>query len=170
MLTTTTDSTSRTAKRLVTAFVGGLVLAAAPLGMAVASPGSPPSTLHSSFDPTGTVFVCAGGDLTFLPGGTADQVIHNSVDSNGVIHITGTVTLHNVTASDADGNVYPITGATWFGAKGTQDQTYLAHDTDHFVVHNAAGGVYAKVQVTDHFSLNGPVFTLDFGSCEAPQG
>jgi len=48
-----------------------------------------------------------------------------------------------VTASDAAGNVYPVTGATWFGAQGSQAETYL--------------------------SLSGRLFNFDFGICEAPQ-
>jgi len=34
---------------------------------------------------------------------------------------------------------------------------------------NASGGVYAKVQYVDHFTLNGKTFTFDIGGCEEPQ-
>jgi len=44
----------------------------------------------------------------------------------------------------------------------------VSTETDHFVIRNTTGGVYAKVQVVMHFSPNGNYFAFDRGSCEAP--
>ncbi|MGI8868320.1 MAG: hypothetical protein ACR2F6_05585 [Mycobacteriales bacterium] len=156
-----------TARRVATlaAATGGAIALASP---AIASS---QTTTHDSFDPSGAVFSCTGGDLTVQSGGTVDQVMHFGQDKTGVFHYTGTITVHNITATDAAGNLYRIVGATWFGGKATSDgQNLIATDTDHFVIHNASGGVYAKVQVVDHFNANGNSFTFNFGACAAPQG
>lgn len=130
-----------------------------------------PCTSHSSFDPTGAVFTCQSGDLT-VTGGTVDMVEHTNIDAQGVFHFTGTITPHDVTLVDAAGSTYTLSGASWFGGKGTEQQTVVEHDTDHFVLHDPSGGVFGKVQLVDHFNvsqsgING--FTFDKGSCETPQ-
>jgi hypothetical protein len=149
-----------------TAAVGAaLALLASPAGAATPTQ----ETTHASFDPTGAVFTCLKGDIT-VTGGTVDQVMHFGQDHRGVFHYTGTITVHNVTATDAAGNQYRISGASWFGGKAlSETQPLVATETDHFVIRNVTGGVYAKVQVVDHFSLNGKTFRLDIGGCEEPQ-
>lgn len=152
------------AAALTSATFGVSVLAATPSFAASQTQ----STTHDSFDPTGAVFTCNGGDIT-VTGGSADQVMHFGPDSAGVFHYTGTLTVHNITATDEAGNQYTITGADWFGGKGTEDQQLVETDTSHFVIHNATGGVYDTVSIVDHFTTNGSSFSLSFGGCQPPQ-
>ncbi|GAA2165424.1 hypothetical protein FHX52_3904 [Humibacillus xanthopallidus] len=126
-------------------------------------------TIHQTQDVTGQVFTCAGGDLT-IDSGMISMVQHDSVDGQGIFHITATVTPKDVVLSDAAGNTYSISGAQWFGGKAlSEEEPILFTDTEHFVIHDAAGGVYAKVQAVSHFSVDGASFTFDKGSCETPQ-
>lgn len=149
-----------------------LVAAALSTGLLAASPAyatpATQQTTHQSIDPTGAVFTCGSNDLTVNPGGTVEQIMHTGVDNTGVFHYTGTLTVHDVTARDADANQYTITGSSWFGGKGTEDQQQIETDTTHFAIHNADGSVYSKVQIVDHFTVNGNSFTFDIGGCEPP--
>ena len=122
---------------------------------------------HDSFPAAGAVFTCAGGDLT-ATAGTVDEVIQTAVDAQGVVHVTGTITTHGVTLQDTAGSAYTLSGASWFGLKLADNQVAVSTDTTHFVIHNADGGVYAKVQSVEHLSPNGNGFAFDFGTCEAP--
>ena len=127
-------------------------------------------TQHVTQDVTGQVFTCSGGDLT-IDSGSISIVQHENVDGQGIFHITGTVTPQDVVLSDAAGNLYSISGAQWFGGKAVSEDTpILFTDTEHFVIHSASGGVYAKVQAVSHFSQNGASFSFDKGSCQPPQG
>jgi hypothetical protein len=126
-------------------------------------------TIHETQDVSGQVFTCAGGDLT-IDSGMISMVQHDSVDGQGIFHITATVTPQGVVLSDADGNTYSISGAQWFGGKAlSENEPILFTDTEHFVIHGADGGVYAKVQAVSHFSATGASFSFDKGSCETPQ-
>ena len=74
-------------------------------------------------------------------------------------------------APQTDGtNTYTLSGASWFGATAPDPEAMptVSTETDHFVIRNTTGGVYAKVQVVMHFSPNGNYFAFDRGSCEAP--
>jgi hypothetical protein len=151
--------------------VGAGIVGVAAAAVLLASPAlaaSGQQTVRESFDATGAVFTCGQGDIT-VTGGTAYQVMHFGQDARGIFHYTGTITVKGITATDANGNQYFITGAAWFGGKAvSENQNLVATDTSHFVIHNASGGVYGKVQVVDHFSLNGRSFTFDIGGCETP--
>ena len=122
---------------------------------------------HTSFPAAGAVFTCLGGNLT-ATAGTVDQVLATTVDGQGVFHMTGTITTHGVVLQDAAGNTYTLSGASWFGGKGTETDILVETDTADFVIHNSTGGVFAKVQAVEHLSPNGTVKSFDFGSCEAP--
>jgi hypothetical protein len=124
---------------------------------------------HDSFDPTGSVFSCSPTDLT-VTGGTVRESFEGVQDANGVTHFTGTIVPHDVTLTDGT-NTYTLSGATWFGATATDPDAMptVATETDHFVIRNASGGVFAKVQVVMHVSPNGDSFVFDRGACEAPQ-
>lgn len=146
--------------------LGAIGLAA---GAAVAAPALN-DTQHLTEDVTGQVFTCAGGDLT-IDSGSISIVQHENVDGQGIFHITATITPQDVVLSDAAGNRYSISGAQWFGGKAVSEDTpILFTDTEHFVIHSAGGGVYAKVQSVSHFSQNGASFSFDKGSCQPPQG
>lgn len=148
--------------------------AAAAIGLWAAPAGASASstTGHTSFDPRGAVFTCQGGDLT-VTGGTVYEVFHINQDAQGIFHITGTITPRHVTLTDASGNAYTLSGAQWFGFKTTPNNDILvATDTEHFVIHPASGGVYAKVQVMEHLNItpSGKVNLKSFnlGSCQTP--
>ena len=148
--------------------------AAAAIGLWAAPAGASPSstTEHISFDPAGAVFTCQGGDLT-AKGGTVYQVFHTSQDAQGILHFTSTITPRHVTLTDASGNGYTLSGAVWFGGKGTTlDNPLVATSTAHFVIRSASGGVYGKVQAIEHLNItpNGQikVKSLDLGNCQLP--
>src|SRR4051794_12524951 len=125
-------------------------------------------TQHSSYSPVGEVFSCQGGDLT-VQTGTADQVFHTTVDNTGTYHFTGTIVPHGITLTDAQGNLYTLSGAAWIGGSGPNPAAPIVFtDTDHFVIHKASGGVYAKVQLVIHTSPNGSSFSFDRGACLPP--
>lgn len=155
----------RKARRMALAGVvaaGAFALTAAPAHGAATT-----SHEHDTFPAAGGVFTCVGGDLT-ATAGTVDEVIQTAVDAQGVVHVTGTITTHGVTLQDAAGSAYTLSGAAWFGLKLADGQVVVTTDTTHFVIHNADGGVYAKVQSVEHLSPTGKGFSFDFGTCEAP--
>jgi hypothetical protein len=160
-----------TATRIAVAAAG----AATAIGLCAAPAGASPSstTEHTSFDPTGDGFTCQGGDLT-VTGGTVYQVFHTNQDAQGILHFTSTLTPRHVTLTDASGNGYTLSGAIWFGGKGTTpDGLLVATSTAHFVIRSASGGVYGKVQAIEHLNitLGGQikVKSLDLGNCQTPQ-
>ncbi|SRR6266536_5420673 len=118
----------------------------------------------------GDAFHCTPVDLT-ITAGTIDSYVNGVVDAQGVTHVTGTIVPHNVTLTDGT-NTYYISGAGWFGLTGTDPDNgviTLATDTEHFVIRNADGRIYAKVQFVEHLSPNGSYFQFDTGACETPQ-
>jgi hypothetical protein len=141
------------------------------LGFSAGSALAASSTTHSSMDVTGQVFTCGTTDLT-ITGGVLDSVLHFNQDAQGVFHFTGTDVPHNVTLVDSAGNTYTISGADWFGGKGTDPngQPAVATDTTHFVIHNSSGGVFGTVSVVDHIGSDGQMFSHNFGTCQTPQG
>jgi glutamate dehydrogenase/leucine dehydrogenase len=155
--------------------VGTTVLAAAAITLIGVGPAGAQTDhfkVHESIDVAGDVFTCASGDIT-VTGGMISQFVEGTVDAQGIFHITGTIVPHHVTAQDAAGNTYTISGAGWFGLKATGDpenggMPIVATDTEHFVVHSADGAVYAKVQSVEHLSPNGKVISFDFGACQPP--
>jgi len=152
------------------AVAGAGVTAAIGCWVAPAGASATSSTQRTPIDPTGDVFACRGGDLT-VTGGTVNELFHVSQDAQGVFHITGTSTPHNVTLTDASGNTYALSGAGGFGAKGTSETDIMvATNTEHLVIHTASGGVYAKLQAIQHFNITptGQVNmkSFNFGSCQ----
>lgn len=156
---------------LLRKFLIGATGVAVMLGLSAGSALAANSTTHSSMDVTGAVFTCGTTNLT-ITGGVLDSVFHFSVDGQGVFHVTGTDVPHNVTLVDGAGNTYTLSGAAWFGGKGTDPngQPIVATDTEHFVIRNSTGGVFGTVSVVDHIGSNGQMFSHDFGSCQPPQG
>lgn len=125
---------------------------------------------HDSFDPTGSVFSCTPTNLT-VTGGMVNESLEGVQDANGVVHFTGTIVTHGVTLTDGT-NTYTMSGASWFGSTASspdpEDPPTVATETDHFVIRDASGGVYAKVQLVMHLSPNGDSFEFNRGSCIAP--
>lgn len=99
-------------------------------------------------------------------------MFHFSTDQQGISHITGTTVPHNVTLTDTAGNLYTLSGPSWFGGTGTgPNDTVVFGDTEHFVLHSADGGVYGKVQIVAQMSVQSGTmrsFTFDKGNCEPP--
>jgi hypothetical protein len=158
--------------RSITGF-GLLAAASATAAFALAGPAQAQAQTfkdHETFDVTGAVFSCTGGDLT-VTGGTISQTVEGVQDGQGIFHITGTLVPHNVTLTDGT-NSYRLSGADWFGGKSANpdsDVVIVSTDTEHFVIRSASGGVYAKVQIVEHVSQNGKSFSFDRGACETPQ-
>lgn len=156
--------------RPLISLASGAALAAAALA-ATAAPAHAsalPFKEHDSFDATGAVFTCSGGDLT-ATSGTVRESFEGVQDANGSVHFTGTIVPLGVNLTDGT-NSYVLSGASWFGGSGSDpDHPTVTTETDHFVIRYASGGVYAKVQVVLHQSPNGNFFVFDRGSCEEPQ-
>src|SRR5215213_9888771 len=92
---------------LVGLFVGGALVLPVAAGAA---------TTHESFDVTGTVFPCPTHTYT-ITSGAINEVLHESVDASGTTHFTVTDTPDHVNLVDENGDVYALTGATWFGGR-----------------------------------------------------
>ncbi len=158
----------RNRKARLAALVGLVAAGALAVGAGPASAAASTFHLHEVIPAAGGVFTCEGGDLT-VTGGTIDQIIAGTTDSQGIFHITGTVVPHDVTLVDGAGNPYTASGAGWFGGKSAGDEIIVLTDTEFFVIHSADGGVYAKVQAVEHISPNGKVISFNFGTCEPPE-
>ncbi len=150
------------------AAVGALGLSAVAAGSANAAASTDSSRTTSSV--VGDVFACDAplGNLT-VTSGSITMSLNTTIDGQGIFHMTGTIVPHGVTLLGANGATYTISGASWFGGKAVdEDQPLVFTETDHFILHNASGGVAGKVQMVSHTSP-GATFTFDKGSCLPPQ-
>jgi hypothetical protein len=152
--------------RRATKVVAALAFAGTAVGLsAVAASAAPGATSDTSI--IGAQIPC--GPVTYdVTGGTMHSVLQNHVDANGVTHMTGTVSLQNVTASDGtpDGVVYTIVGASWFDVKGTM-QSYTSRSTEEFNVLGPGGRVaYVHAHLT--FNSDGTVTGASLGDCAPP--
>ena len=151
--------------------VFGTLATAGVLALAAGPAAAMSVTEHDSFPAAGSVFACGDTTITAQTG-TVSEVFHENSDAAGMFHFTGTITVHGVTLTDEAGNEYTLSGATWFGGKGSDPEGNLppvvSTETDHFVLHDASGGVYAKVQMVGHVSPNGKSFFFDRGTCTPP--
>lgn len=139
-------------------------------GAPAANAASTSTTTHDSFDPTGTVFACAGGNLT-VTGGAISQIFHLSIDATGIGHISGNLVPHGVTLTDGSHD-YVLSGAGSFMTKqaGPDAPPIVASDVQHFVIRRAdGGGVFATVRVVRHVAPNGRTTSFDRGTCATPQ-
>src|SRR6476660_8695705 len=94
----------------VVAALGATLLAGAPAFASNAG-----TTVHMSIDLVGSGFTLSCGTTVLTPtGGTATLVFHESTDTRGVFHVTGTGTYNGATLQDAAGNSYSLSGANWF--------------------------------------------------------
>ena len=153
-----------TFRRRVAQLVATFALAGTGLGLsAVAASAAPGATGDTSL--VGALIPC--GAVTYnVTGGTMHFVNQSHVDANGVVHMTGTVSLQNVTASDGttDGVVYQVVGASWFDVKGTR-QSFTSRTTEEFNV-IGPGGVVADVHLT--VNPDGTVKGFSPGDCNPP--
>ena len=158
----------RNSARLVT--IAASVVA---LGAGVSAANASAQTFHGkdSFDPTGDVFTCSAGDLT-VTGGIVNETFAGVQDNTGTYHFTDTIVPKGVTLTDG-ANTYYLSGTSWFGQSSDDpsgDTVLVTTTTDHFVIRDATGGVYAKVSVVEHMSPDGGSFVKDSGACEEPAG
>jgi hypothetical protein len=144
----------------------GLVMTAA-LAMGTTSSYAGNSSQHTTSDPTGAVFSCANGDLT-VTGGVVDETSHFAAGGDGILHIIYTITPHEVTAEDARGTSYWITGASHTTALIVGDELRLVTDSSHFVI-RGPDGIYGYVSLVDHYNATSRSFTMTLGDCIAPQ-
>ena len=144
----------------------GSVIAAA-LAMSATPSYAGNSAQHATFDPTGAVFSCATGDLA-VTGGLIDETSHFVSSGDGTLHITYTITPHEVTAEDAHGTPYSITGASHTAALIAGDELRLVTDSSHFVI-RGPDGVYGYVSLVDHYNVTSRSFTMTLGDCTAPE-
>ena len=148
-----------------TAAAGSVITAA--LAMTATPSYAGNSAQHTTFDPTGAVFSCANGDIT-VTGGLVDETSHLATDGDGTHHITYTITPREVTAEDAHGTPYTITGASHTTALIAGDELRLVTDSSHFVI-RGPDGMYGSVSLVDHYNATGRSFTTSLGDCTAPQ-
>jgi hypothetical protein len=148
-----------------TAAAGSVMTAALAIG---ATPSyAENSTQHTTSDPTGAVFSCANGDLS-VTGGVIDETSRFATDGDGTLHITYTITPHDVTAEDALGTPYKITGASHTTADIVGDELRRVTDSSHFVI-SGPDGIYGSVSLVDHYSASSRSFTMTLGDCIPPQ-
>lgn len=156
----------RTAAAGVFATSACLIAALAAPALAAAQPFSDRQTQHVA----GDVFTCKSGNLT-VTSGTITINVHGVQDGNKIFHITGTITPTDVRLTDGTHN-YTLSGAEWFGGKSLDQNgnlTIQSTETDHFVIRRAGGGLFAKVQLVEHWSAQHHSFTFNRGSCTTPQ-
>jgi len=126
--------------------------------------------VHSSFDPTGSVFVCGPNTYT-VTSGTVSVVMHEGSSASGNLNFTFTGTPKQVVAEDEDGNVYSIVGAIWSGfTANAQTGDFQTTFTGKLQIVSEGGGTADSVNVVFHISPNGDITSFDFGTCVLPPG
>jgi hypothetical protein len=93
---------------------------------------------------------------------------HFGESASGNTNNTGTLVGRRVVLEDADGNVYSLRGAVWFGGtsnaqQGTEQGTFTAF----LNIIRKGGGVVDTVRMVAHFGSNGEFF-IDSGTCVLP--
>jgi hypothetical protein len=140
-----------------------LVLAAA----AAAYPASGAPAEHFTEDVTGDVFVCDSAIYT-VTSGVLVSTFHSGESASGNTNFTGTLVGRRVVLEDADGNVYSLRGAVWFGnTSNAQQGTSQGTFTAFLNIVSKGGGVVDTVRMVGHFGANGE-FSIDSGSCVLP--
>jgi hypothetical protein len=98
--------------------------------------------------------------------GSMHMVNQSHVDSTGVEHFTGTISLQGVTATDGTTSVaYRIVGASWFSGDGTSPATATVRSTDEFNVIGPDGKV-ASVHAHVTFNPDGSITGASVGDCQ----
>jgi hypothetical protein len=139
-----------------------VALAGAFLTVVVAVPASA-ATVRATEDVSGEVFTCASNTYTLH--GSISLVGHESVDAQGKLHSTGTVTTTGVTATDTSGKSYAVRGSQWFGFNDAPNGG-VASFTFHLSFIARGQGVVDTVRVQDHVGPNGEVIH-DTSTCLA---
>jgi hypothetical protein len=155
----------------------GIIRVAAVLGvtavtltLAAAGAGAAPgATFSASAAGLQVNCVVAGAPTAYTAtGGTFHEVYQSHMDSNGVYHFTGTLSLQNVTANDGTTDtVYQIVGSSWFGGNGASIDTVTFRSTDSFNIIGPQGKV-AGMHASLTFYPDGSVKGVTFGDCASP--
>ncbi len=158
-------------RRLATlAAVSALTLA---LGASPVSAGSPAQ--HSSFPAPPMVFDCGSTTLVIVSG-TMDYVERSATTASGNWSSTGTLTLSQVMATDADGNAYRVVGSAHFGYSYNAQTGIVTANVDGYDISqgvttfkfqflNEDGGYAGSLNFLQHGSPNGNYRELSSGSC-----
>ena len=144
-----------------------LLLALVRAAAAAAYPASAAPAVHFTEDVTGDVFVCDSAVYT-VTSGTLLSVFHEGTTASGNTNFTGTLVPKHVVLEDAEGNVYSLSGAVWFGnTSNAQQGSSQGTFTAFFNIVSKGGGVVDTVRMVAHFGANGE-FSIDSGSCVLP--
>lgn len=149
--------------------LAAVLVAGAMLGLgasrALASPAQ-----HFTVDVRGATFTCTDATYTIVSG-SVRIVLHEDVTASGNTNLTGTITPQNVAATNEAGNLHDIVGAARFGGSFNAITGGLAFTgTEKFQIIQQRGGTVDSVNITAHFSPNGDIKLLDFGTCIPPEG
>jgi hypothetical protein len=163
-------TTTFVARRLAQ-LVATLALAGTAVGLSAVAAGAAPGATQD-VPAAGLAVQCGPANQTITytaTGGTMHMVNQFHVDATGVAHFTGTVSLQNVTANDgtADGVVYQIVGASWFGGSGASRATTTFRSTDEFNI-IGPGGKVASVHARMTVDPDGSVASASLSECQAP--
>ena len=143
-------------------------LAVALAAAAAAHPASAAPAEHFTEDVTGDVFVCDDAVYT-VTSGVLVSTFHFGQSASGNTNFTGTLVGRRVVLEDAEGNVYSLRGAVWFGdTSNAQQGTSQGTFTAFLNIVSAGGGVVDTVRMVAHFGTNGE-FSMDSGSCVLPE-
>jgi hypothetical protein len=158
--------------RKINARLGLAVVAAAGVVGAVALTGGPASAdaaIHESFPAAGAVFSCGDTSYTAVSG-TVKSVYQENQSASGIFEVTGTITPTSVTLQDSAGNLYKVSGASWFGGTfNPATDTGQFTDTEKFQIIDLGGGVVGTVNIVEHMSPNGKIIDFNFGNCTPPE-
>jgi hypothetical protein len=148
----------------------GMALASIATLAGLAVPAYAAPAVHNVEDVTGDTLVCESTTYT-ITSGLIKIVIPEGAAASGNANFTGTLTPQQVVAEDAEGNVYSLRGAFWFGgAFNAQQETQVFTDTGKLQVVSQGSGTVDNVNVTFHItSVNDNVKDFDFGTCEEPE-
>jgi hypothetical protein len=152
--------------------LGLAVVAAAGVVGAVALTGglaSADAAIHESFPAAGASFTCGDTSYTAVSG-TVKSVYQENQSASGIFEVTGTITPIGVTLQDSAGNLYKVSGASWFGGTfNPATDTGQFTDTEKFQIIDQGGGVVGTVNIVEHMSPNGKITDFNFGNCTPPE-
>jgi hypothetical protein len=130
-------------------------------------------TWHASTDVAGSGVTITCGELTLTPtSGSLRTVFHESRDSAGIYHYTGTDSADGIVMSGDDDRGYELRGASSFTGRSTDPEgkdNLVFTTTASFVVVDSSGGRIGMVHLVQHLAGDRSI-ELDSGSCTGNGG